>query len=135
MIWMRESSALSINLQLGGSVVFLEGKKVLQRDLDRLDWWAVANGMFRVLHLSHSNPMQCSRLGEEWLGSCSKGQRASLSQIFRPILNILAMFNKQRNETLDHATVSHRRLSQIHILKPQEKSCKKYHSEQLSPGS
>jgi len=24
----------------------------------------------RILHLGHNNPMQCSRLGEEWLESC-----------------------------------------------------------------
>ncbi|KAK4831051.1 hypothetical protein QYF61_014983 [Mycteria americana] len=61
--------------KLGGAVDSLEGQEALQRDLDRLEHWAILNGMkfnknkCQILHLGQSNAGHKYKLGEKWLES------------------------------------------------------------------
>lgn len=71
------SRNLQMNTTLDGGVDLFEGKKVLQRDLNRLDQMTKNSCMkfskvkCQALYLGCNNHRQCYRLGEKWLESCS----------------------------------------------------------------
>ncbi|GAB0183508.1 mitochondrial enolase superfamily member 1 [Grus japonensis] len=65
--------------KLGGAVDSVEGGEALQRDLDKLENWAITNrmrfnkGKCQILHLGRCNPGYTYRLGDETLEtSCAE---------------------------------------------------------------
>ncbi|GAB0178485.1 triadin [Grus japonensis] len=68
-------SKFADDTKLCGVVNTLEGRDVIQRDLDRLERWARANRMkfnkakCKVLHVDWRNAKNNHRLGEEWIES------------------------------------------------------------------
>ncbi|KAK4830331.1 hypothetical protein QYF61_010095 [Mycteria americana] len=68
-------SKFADDTKLGGAVDSLEGQEALQRDLDRLEHWAMINGIkfkkskCQILHLGQSKARHKYKLGEEWLES------------------------------------------------------------------
>ncbi|GAB0190135.1 cAMP-dependent protein kinase inhibitor alpha [Grus japonensis] len=66
--------------KLCGAVNKLEGRDVIQRDLDRLERWICMNTMkfnkakCKVLHMGRRNPKHNYRLGGEWIESSPEGK-------------------------------------------------------------
>ena len=65
-------SKFTENTKLSDVVDTLEARDAIQRDLDRLERWALMKfnkAKYKVLHLGQGNPKHRCRLGRQWLKS------------------------------------------------------------------
>ena len=94
-------SKCTVDTKLGGVADMPESCAAIQRDLDRLESWAVRNRMrfnkskCRVLHLGRSNCMHQYRLGDELLERSSAEREVILplySALVRPHLEYCVQF-------------------------------------------
>lgn len=74
------------NTQLHRDINLLEGGKILQRGLNRLNQWRQSScrrlnmAKWQVLHSGHNNPIQCHRCEEKWLESWSAEKDLEVDQ-------------------------------------------------------
>ncbi|KAK4831715.1 LOW QUALITY PROTEIN: hypothetical protein QYF61_018767 [Mycteria americana] len=107
-------SKFADDTKLGGAVDSLEGQGALQRDLDRLEIWAMINGMkfnkskYRILHLRWSNAGHKYKLGAEWLEGSPAERGLGVLVAAGSIRRALAA--KRANRTL--GCIKHSRTSQ-----------------------
>lgn len=68
---------LADNTKLHMNIDQLEVRKILQKDLDRMNEWRESNcrrlnmAKCQVLLSNHNSPIQCQRCEKKWLESCS----------------------------------------------------------------
>ncbi|TRZ07214.1 hypothetical protein HGM15179_019894, partial [Zosterops borbonicus] len=71
----RILSKVADDTKLGGAIDSFKGREALQRDLDKLEGWAIANhmkinkGQYLVVHQGQDNPECMDKLGNEMLES------------------------------------------------------------------
>ncbi|KAJ7422491.1 hypothetical protein WISP_37693 [Willisornis vidua] len=133
-------SKFADDTKLGGSVGLLEGRRALQRDLDRLERWADFSGMkfnkakCRVLPFCHNNPMQPYRVAKKANGilACIKISVTSRSRevilllysaLVRPHLMCCVQFwAPQFRKDIEVLEPVHRRVTRL-VKRLEHKSC------------
>jgi len=110
-------SKFADDTKLGGAVDFPEGHEAFQRDLDRLEHWAMITGMkfnkskCQILHLGWSNARHKYKLGEEWLeGSPAEQNLGVLVDRRVKMIQQSALTDKRANLIL--GCIKHRIISQ-----------------------